>query len=65
MIGACSAAHTGKPGMNDSGKATSEAPLRAASATRSQALSALLAASRKTEDVWHAAALKRGKFDGI
>jgi hypothetical protein len=32
---------------------------------RSQAFSALLAASRKTEEAWHAAALKRGNLDGI
>ena len=34
--------------------------LRAASAIQSQALSTVLAASRKTDAAWHAAALKRG-----
>ena len=59
-IGARSAAQTGKPGMKLSGKATSEAPARAASRIRLTALSTVAALSRNTADTWHAAALKRG-----
>jgi hypothetical protein len=51
--------------MQDSGNATKEAPLRGASAMRSQAFSAVCGASRKIDAVWHAAALKRGKFEDI
>ena len=46
--------------MKDSGNTIRLAPLRAASAIRSLAFSAVFSASRNTDDAWQAAALNFG-----
>jgi len=47
-MGACTAAHTGKPGTKDSGNAISRAPAWLASAISAQALSTVADVSRNT-----------------
>ena len=59
-MGACTAAHTGKPGTKDSGKAMSRAPARLASAINAQAFSTVAAASRNTGATWAAQTLNLG-----
>src|SRR4029079_835913 len=60
LIGACTAAHTGKPGTKDSGKAMSRAPARLASAINAQAFSMVAGVSRNTGATWAAHTLNFG-----